>query len=245
MVQEKRFGLSSTVLRFMAMIFMLLDHMWATVVSGNNWMTYVGRMALPIFAFLMAEGYAHTSNVKNYKKRLLIFGLISEIPFNLMVSGSPFFIFHQNVMFTLLLGLYAIEATERMKANHATGNLIKNVFILMGLAILATILFVDYNIMGVAMVVLFHLTRNAKLGKLWQFLGMFFLNIVWHKGLYIPITIGSLQFEFISQGFAMFALLFIWLYNGRKGCSNKVVQYFGYAFYPLHMILLYVAWLLM
>lgn len=245
MVQEKRFGLSSTVLRFIAMVFMLLDHMWATVIPGNNWMTYVGRMALPIFVFLIAEGYAHTRNVKNYKKRLFLFGLISEIPFNLMVSGSVFFIFHQNVMFTLLLGLFAIEAVERMKKNPVSGNLIKNVFILMGLAILATILFVDYNIMGVVMVVLFHVTRKSKLGKLWQFIGMFFLNIVWHKGMMLPVTVGALQFEFSTQGFAMFALLFIWFYNGRKGYSNKVVQYFGYAFYPLHMILLYMAWLLM
>lgn len=242
MTQEKRFGLSSTALRFIAMFFMLLDHMWATLVPGNNWMTYMGRMAMPIFAFLIAEGYAHTSNVKNYKKRLFIFGLLSEIPFNLMVSGSVFFIFHQNVMFTLLIGLYAIEAVERMKKNPAPGNLIKNVFILMGLAILATILFVDYNLMGVAMVVLFHITRKAKLGKLWQFAGMFFLNIVWHKGLMIPITLGALQFEFSTQGFALFSLLLIWLYNGRKGSSNKVVQYFGYAFYPLHMIVLYLIW---
>lgn len=242
MTQEKRFGLSSTTLRFIAMAFMLLDHMWATLVPGNNWMTYIGRMAMPIFAFLIAEGYAHTRSVKNYKKRLFIFGLISEIPFNLMVSGSAFFIFHQNVMFTLLIGLYAIEAVERMKKNPSPGNLIKNVFILMGLSILATILFVDYNLMGVATVVLFHITRKAKLGKLWQFTGMFFLNIVWHKGLMIPITLGSLQFEFSTQGFALFSLLLIWLYNGRKGSSNKVVQYFGYAFYPLHMIVLYLIW---
>ncbi len=242
MTQEKRIGLSSTVLRFMAMFFMLLDHMWATLVSGNNWMTYVGRMAMPIFAFLIAEGYAHTRSVKNYKKRLFLFGLLSEIPFNLMVSGSAFFIFHQNVMFTLLLGLYAIEAVERMKKNPAAGNLIKNIFILMGLAILSIILFVDYNIMGVATVVLFHVTRNAKFSKILQFAGMFFLNIVWHKGMYIPVTIGSLQFEFMTQGFALFALVFIWLYNGKKGHSGKVVQYFGYAFYPLHMLALYVIW---
>ena len=76
MTQEKRFGLSSTTLRFIAMAFMLLDHMWATLVPGNNWMTYMGRMAMPIFAFLIAEGYAHTRSVKNYKKRLFIFGLI-------------------------------------------------------------------------------------------------------------------------------------------------------------------------
>ena len=245
MLQEKGFGLSSTALRFIAMFFMLLDHMWATIVSGNNWMTYVGRMAMPIFAFLIAEGYAHTSNVKNYKKRLFLFGLLSEIPFNLMLSGSAFFIFHQNVMFTLLLGLLAIEAIERLKEDTTIKSLIKNTLILMGIAILSVIGFVDYNIMGVAMVVLFHLFRKVKLGKLWQLIGMYLLNVVWHKGLVIPIAIGSLQFEFSTQGFALFSLLFIWLYNSKKGSSGKAIQYFGYAFYPLHMLGLYIIWRVM
>lgn len=80
--------------------------------------------------------------------------------------------------------------------------------------------FVDYNIMGVVTVVLFHLFRNVKCGKLWKFIGMFLLNIVWHKGLVIPVTLGALQFEFSTQ-------------------------YFGYVFYPLHMLVLYVIWLLL
>ena len=72
-----RIGLSASTLRVLAMTFMLLDHMWATIVPGNNWMTYVGRLAFPIFAFQIVEGFYHTSNRKNYTKRLLILALIS------------------------------------------------------------------------------------------------------------------------------------------------------------------------
>lgn len=61
----------------------------------------------------------------------------------------------------------------------------------------------------------------------------------------IPVTLGSFSFEFSTQGFALFALVFIWLYNDKKGCSNKAVQYFAYAFYPLHMLVLYLIWLMM
>lgn len=241
----KKYGLSSMALRFIAMFFMLLDHMWATVVPGHNWMTYLGRMAFPIFAFLIAEGYCHTKSIKKYKRRLLLFGIVSEIPFNLLVSGSWFFPFHQNVMFTLLMGLLAIEAIERINANRSGKSIVKNVLILMGISILSLITFVDYHIMGVATVVLFYLCKKVRFGWILQIVGLFFLNIVWHKGLMIPVEIGALSFEFTTQGFALFALLFIWLYNGKKGCSNKVVQYFAYAFYPLHMLVLYLVWIFM
>ena len=88
--------IDSLGLKLIAVIAMMLDHMCYTVIPGNMWMTWVGRIAFPIFAFLIVEGYFHTKNVKKYALRLLIFALISEVPFNLMVSGSVFFPFHQN-----------------------------------------------------------------------------------------------------------------------------------------------------
>ena len=92
--QPHRFGLSASALRLLAILFMLLDHMWATVIPGNNWMTYAGRLAFPIFAFQIVEGFYHTSDRKQYTKRLLILALISEIPFDLMYVSSPLFLFH-------------------------------------------------------------------------------------------------------------------------------------------------------
>lgn len=242
MLKTRKIGLSSTTLRFIAMFFMLLDHMWATVVTGNNWMTYVGRMAMPIFAFLVAEGYVHTKNLRKYKLRLLLFGLISEIPFNLMVAGGLFFPFHQNVMFTLLLGLLAIERIDGIRKNLTPKGIIANGLLGLGICVLSVITFVDYNITGVLTVVMFYMLRSIPFAPIWQLLGMILINIVFRKGMYIPITIGTITFEFITQGFAVFSLLFIWCYNGKKGYSKKWVQYFAYAFYPLHMLVLYVIW---
>ena len=105
---RKKLPLNATYLRLLALALMLLDHMWATIVPGNDWMTFIGRLAFPIFAFQIAEGYYHTSDFKRYAKRLLLFALISEIPFNLMMGSSVINPFHQNVMFTLLLGLLGI-----------------------------------------------------------------------------------------------------------------------------------------
>ena len=89
--------MSSFALHIIAMIFMLCDHMWATILD-YEWLTCIGRIAFPIFAFLITEGYIHTSNINKYIKRMVIFAIITEIPFNLMVSASPIYPFHQNVL---------------------------------------------------------------------------------------------------------------------------------------------------
>ena len=81
-------GLSANTLRWIAMVGMLLDHLWGTIVSGNLWMTCLGRMVFPIYAFQLTEGFVRTHDRKRYALRLLVFALISEIPFNLMMAGS-------------------------------------------------------------------------------------------------------------------------------------------------------------
>ena len=73
----RTFGLSGLDLKLLAMAFMLCDHMWATVIPGNDWLTCVGRLAFPIFAFQLAEGYAHTRDVKDYRRRVLLWAVIS------------------------------------------------------------------------------------------------------------------------------------------------------------------------
>ena len=75
-------------LKVMAMALMLCDHMWATVIPGAAWMTSIGRLAFPIFAFQIAEGFARTHHFKGYLGRIFLFALISEIPFNLMYGGN-------------------------------------------------------------------------------------------------------------------------------------------------------------
>ena len=107
--------LTSAGLHVLAMFFMLLDHMWATVLPWN-WMTCVGRLAFPIFAFMAVEGYFHTRSFRRYMLRLLLFAVISEIPFNLMYNGSVFYPYHQNVIWTFLLGLACIRLIEAAKA---------------------------------------------------------------------------------------------------------------------------------
>ena len=76
MSKKISFEITSMTLHILAMLFMLCDHLWATVVPGNNWLTCIGRLAYPIFAFMIVEGYFHTKNLKKYVRRLAIFAIL-------------------------------------------------------------------------------------------------------------------------------------------------------------------------
>ena len=219
-MNKTKFGLTAAHLRILALFLMLLDHLWATVVPGNNWMTYFGRMAFPIFAFQAAEGYHHTHDFKGYCKRLAIFALVSEIPFNLMISGSPIFPFRQNVMLTLLLGLLACRAWDQRKLGW------------LALICLAAVLtFPDYGVMGVLTVLMFHALRDWKRAQL-----LMLIAINWFGFEGQQLVFGSIKMPI--QAFAILAFLPISLYHGEKGPGGKWLQYGSYLFYPLHMLIL-------
>lgn len=219
-MNERKFSLTAAHLRVLALGLMLLDHLWGTVVPGNDWMTYLGRMAFPIFAFQAAQGYIHTHDFKGYCKRLALFAVISEVPFNLMISGSPIFPFHQNVMLTLLLGLLACRAWDGRKWWQ---------LLLIWLAGVLT--FTDYGALGVATVLMFHVFRGQKLCQL-----VFLAVINWFGYEGQQLLLGS--FAIPVQTFAILAWVPIALYSGKRGRGGKLLQWGSYIFYPLHMLIL-------
>ena len=234
-------GLTSNMLRILAMAFMICDHLWAKVVPGNDWMTYLGRLTFPIFAFMISEGFIHTSNLKKYILRLLGFAVISEIPFNLFYGGSWFYPYHQNVMFTLLFGLLAIMLIDKAKKNKDAKTIAKTVALVALLCIASFIGFVDYGFWGFLTVVMFYLFRDFPFAWVLQLIAMLLFNLILFEGQTIPVELFGKSFEFATQGFAVFALIPLWLYGGKKGKSNKIMQYGFYAFYPIHMLLIYLA----
>ena len=233
-MEQKRLPLHAVHLRYLALALMLLDHMWATVIPGNLWMTCAGRVAFPIFAFQAAEGYYHTSDFTKYCRRLLVFGLLSEIPFNLMLSSRWINPFHQNVMFTLLLGLLALRAVDRMCTAESRKVRFLSMLAVPGLCLWGAFTFVDYGAYGVMMVLLFGLSRRMPHAKLIQLAGMICINVLLMEGQMLPIF----GMELPLQSFAVLSLLPIWLYNGKKGPRSKALQMGSYLFYPVHMLVL-------
>lgn len=224
-------------MKLLAIVTMFIDHAWATFPNMPDWMQYVGRLAFPIFAYQIAEGYIRTSNIKKYLLRMLIFAVISEVPFNLMMSGSVIYPFDQNVLFTFLIALLAITLIEHIRKNNPRVRAgILEALTILAAFILGYVLMVDYYGAGVLTVIAFYIFHKGRFAWVGQLVCMYVINCVMLAGQFIPLTIGSLDLEIPLQGIAMLSLIPIWLYNGERGPHNKVIQYSFYAFYPAHML---------
>lgn len=210
------------VLKSLALVFMIIDHYGAIFHEGILVYRIIGRLAFPIYCFLLVEGYVHTRNIKKYGKRLLTFAIISEIPFDLAFYGGLGFI-HQNIFFTLLIGLammYFLDNEENYKIN-------KSVVVLIGM-FSSILLSVDYNFIGIIYILAFYYTKElprlerlTKVGVI-----LFLINL---------ITLSPLQ------QFAILALPMIYFYDGNLGPNNKFLKIFFYAAYPLHLLVFYFA----
>lgn len=229
-------GIDALTLKLIAMAFMLLDHTWATVWSVP-WFTMVGRLAFPIFAFQIVEGFFHTGNRKAYMLRMLVFALISEIPFNLMLADSFVYPFHQNVMFTFLIALVLMQWMEQSKTSKLKHIAVTAVCVVLAFVV-GLLTFVDYNHYGVFMVLLFYWTYRIPFGWLLQLLGMLYINDAM-GGMVLTVELFGRTLAFGQQMLAVLALIPIWLYDGRRGYHSKAVQLACYAFYPAHMLVLY------
>lgn len=232
--------ISTAALHIIAMLFMLMDHLWATLFPAQDWLTCVGRVAFPIFAFMAVEGYFHTHSFKKYAQRLLVFALLSEIPFDLMYGGTWFYPVHQNVIWTFLLGLSGIHLMETVhKKQKPWAYVTVSVVVVIFGSVLGTLGMVDYYGAGVLTVFIFYFFRDRKWWCLaGQILALYWINVKMLGGLMYPIRLFGMDMELCQQGLALLALIPIWLYRGRQGYHSKAFQYICYAFYPVHMLIL-------
>ena len=239
---SKNFELTAAVLHIIAMTLMLMDHLWATLLPAREWLTCAGRVAFPIFAFMAVEGYFHTRSFKKYILRMLLFAVLSEIPFDLMYGGTWFYPVHQNVLWTFLLGLLGVWLMEQVrKKGKIWMYLLVCVLVVPAGLVLGTLCMVDYYGVGVLTVFVFYFLHGR---KWWCFLGqlaaLYWLNVELLGGLMYPVQLFGMEFELCQQGLALLALIPIWLYRGRQGYHSKPFQYLCYVFYPVHMLLLVV-----
>lgn len=250
-------GISQEALKLIACITMLIDHIGSAVVypmyqytqimGGVDGlermrmlenlylvMKIIGRLAFPIFCFLLVEGIFRTRNRKKYAIRLAVGALISELPFNLVVSGSPVWRYGQSVMLTLLLGFAMILIMERISSFPW-----KSV-VVVPFAVAAELLNVDYGWHGIALIALFYISGHMYNRNLIRCFGML---VLFHYMSSRSLTLGG--FTIPMQALGALSILFIAAYDGRKLTHSKAVQWAFYLFYPVHMVAVYALRLLL
>ena len=201
---------------------MIIDHYGAIFHSDIDLYRIIGRLAFPIYCFLLVEGYFHTKDVKKYAKRLFIFALVSEIPFDFAFYNKIEFM-HQNVFFTLFIGLITMYFLDNKEEKY---NFSRRA-ILITSVLSSILLFVDYNFIGIIYILSFYFTKNYTKSKRLALVSLviFLTNLLFING---------------NQQFCLFAIPIIYFYNGKLGWKNKIIQILFYLAYPLHLIVFYI-----
>lgn len=225
MIKSK--GIPGSALKIIAILSMLADHVGAVIIGAQAsrypdlyyLCRYIGRLAFPIFCFLLIEGFSHTKDVKKYCMRLFLFALISEIPFDLAFNHALFYPKYQNVFFTLFIGLITVCGLQRVECSppgKEGGQILRRILVLGAGMGCAWLLHTDYGETGVACIALLYLFRERRL---------------------FAMALACLILVFMSpmEITAFLAIPLISLYNGERGLKLK---YVFYVFYPAHLLLL-------
>ena len=218
--------LDGTMLKIIAMISMVFDHVGDMFFPDMMWLRMVGRLAMPIFAFCITEGYIHTRNRNKYLLRMGIFALVSEVPFDLAFEGN-INITHQNIMLTFFIAILALKLFDLIRGSkkdisgkYSIGRTLLGILAVIGMAVIALLVKADYTFFAVIAVFLFYVFKDVN-HYVRPVPGVAFLALTRTMGYYC------------TTGLSLIPLL---LYNGKKG---KGLKWLFYAFYPGHLLLLY------
>lgn len=196
-------------LKLLAMLAMTADHIGAVFFPEIPLLRWIGRLAMPVLCFFIGEGLRHTHSPRRYLLRLTGFALLSELPFDLAFYGGIEW-GHQNVYFTLALGLLALWAIQ---SRGMEGWLLA-----LTAALAAELLGCDYGMYGVLLILLldrFHRARSEQLAA------AALLNLAF--------------FGLQTQTLSLIALPLLWLYNGKRGRDDRRLFYL---YYPAHLCVL-------
>lgn len=228
----KKSGLSQEMLKLIACVTMLIDHAGAVLFPQYLSLRIIGRIAFPIYCFLLSEGVFYTKSPKKYGIRLGVGAILSELPFDLALFGC-ITLQYQSVMITLLLGFVMGICMKRVSKPHW------QVLLIIPFAIIAQWLNTDYGGWGIALIALFILSRNLPQRLLVQTVGMAAICYLMDS---FVMSIGGLRVPI--EVFALAAMVPIALYSGEKQSKSKTLQWAFYLFYPVHLTVLFFLWAL-
>ncbi len=224
--------LDGTMLKIIAMVSMVIDHVGDMFFPELLWLRMIGRLAMPVFAFCITEGYIHTRNRKKYLLRMGIFALISEVPFDLAFEGK-IGLSHQNIMVSFFISIVALMlfdlirgSKNEIKGRYSVLRTMLGALAVLAMAVVAFLVKADYTIFAVASVFLFYAFKDVN-PYVRPVPGVAFLALTRTVGYYC------------TTGLSLVPLM---LYNGKKG---RGLKWLFYAFYPGHLLLLYLIKLLL
>ncbi|MDU6791760.1 MAG: TraX family protein [Intestinibacter bartlettii] len=222
---QKKFQINGAGLKYIAFISMFIDHFNKTIITPllnyqqplvtiSTIFDIIGRIAFPIFAFMIVEGFYKTKSRGKYLRNLLIFAIISEVPYDMFQSKVFINNRSQNIMWALAIGLLNLIIVDKLKEK------IKNKYAWLGISILivainavvATLLSFDYDYYSIIIIFILYLFYDKR------FLGSILSYLVIIKEVYAILGFAVINF-----------------YNGEKGRQNKLFNYF---FYPAHLLIL-------
>ena len=231
--QVDRSYLTSGHLKMIACAAMLLSHLSQSDLLYQLGYTkladlfmLIGRISMPLFSFMVIQGIFLSKNREKYLLRLLIFAFISEIPFDLANADSVFFIYSQNVFFSLFLGAFMVYLWEKIMVS-GINRILKLAFIIvifLGLYFLSEYFMTDYDSRAIVVISLLYMAKESRI--------LTALAIL--VGFAFEARIGG---DYLSIPYMVYlSIPLIFLYNGKRGAYNK---WFFYAFYPVHLIVIY------
>lgn len=248
---KRKFGLTGAALKYIALVSMTIDHIGAVILerlliyrgplreAGNillasgigeylyrldYFFRLVGRIAFPVYCLLLVEGFCHTRNRRRYGLAMVIFALVSEIPYSLAVWNTWFGETH-NVYIELALGLLVLWGIEKCSRLESSARFYGIAGWIAGGAAASMVLQADYSIDGIFLISLIYLLRGRKK----------------EQALLSGLLIFFTCWEWFSAAGALAAgcgtAFFLFLYNGEKG--RRRGRYGFYWFYPLHLLALF------
>jgi len=240
-------GMTTNVLKYIAIIAMLIDHIaYAFVPYGyplSIVMHFIGRITGPIMFYFVVEGYHRTRSVNKYTARLAIFALISYFPFIYFKTGGILLninFMKLNVIYTILLGLLAIRVRRELK------NPVLKTLLILCLVILC--IPADWGTWGIIIIIVFDYFygnfRNQafgycmiilfEVGVLNMLTGPFF-SLVYEQSFRIDLE----YYRYSVEDIGMFIpIILLGFYNGKKGGNGNISKWFFYIFYPLHLLII-------
>jgi hypothetical protein len=245
-VGRREIGITGFALRIIAVIAMVAAFIGREKGYGYGWLEAFGWTSFTIFAFLLVEGVAHSSNRRLYVRRFIVFGIISEFLYDWYMTGRTWFngtrfltFKNQSVMVTLFVMLLLMLLLTFIKSRY--DNLVLNIILIIvfgyGICRLAELYSFQFGRYGILIILMFYLARIVHYPKLLEISVLLYICFLLTSDVLTVISIGRLQYPLAPQLYCFIALPFIWTYDGNRGPNQIPLQIAQYLVYPVCLLI--------